>query len=186
LYHQLTGDGRHAPAGDSLEHIVSARQRLEDSKWGKQPIVTTLRKGCVTEAEADLQFKAMKSEQGHWEGELSSLQALHAEAEAAAEKFVAQLEQLDKFFDYGGIWFLTSEQRRQILNTLLQEFVLCHDGKIGLRFKLPVNEKQVADTIATLSSNNVLYDRVDLIGHDSLVPKFNLTTKKEQSSRRWR
>ena len=123
--------------------------------------MTTLRKGCVTEAKADLQFKAMKSEQGHWEGELSSLQALHAEAEAAAEKFVAQSKRPDKLFDWGGIWFLTSEQKKQMLNTLLQEFVLCHDVKIGLRFKLPVNEKQVADTIATLSSNNVLYGRVD-------------------------
>jgi hypothetical protein len=123
--------------------------------------VTTLRKGCVTEAEADLQFKAMKSKQDHWQEQLSKLQALHADTEAAAEKFVAQSKRPDKLFDWGGIWFLTSEQKKQMLNTLVQEFVLCHDGKIGLRFKLPVNEKQVADTIATLSSNNVLYDRVD-------------------------
>jgi hypothetical protein len=86
---------------------------------------------------------------------------LHADIEAAAEKFVVQLKQLDKLFDWGGIWFLTSEQKKQILNTLLQEFALYRDGKIELRFKLPVKEKQVADTIATLSSNNVLYDRVD-------------------------
>jgi len=50
--------------------------------------------------------------------------------------------------------------KRQGLTTLLQEFVLYRDGKIELRFKLPVNEKQVADTIANLSSNNVLYHRV--------------------------
>ena len=59
------------------------------------------------------------------------------------------------------MWFLASEQKGQILNRVFQEFVLYHDGKIELRFKLPVNEKQVADTIANLSSNNVLYDRVD-------------------------
>jgi hypothetical protein len=99
---------------------------------------------------------------------------------------VVQLKQLDKLFDYGGIWFLPSEQQKQMLNTLLQEFALYRDGKIELRFKLPVKEKQVADTIATLSSNNVLYDRVDGIGHDSPVPKFNSTAKKEESSRRWR
>lgn len=122
--------------------------------------MTTLRKGYVTEAEADLQFKAMNCEREHWERELSSVQALHADIEAAVEKFVAQLERLDKFFDYGGIWFLTPEQKKQIPNTLIQEFVLYRDGKIELRFKLPVNDKQVADTIAALSSNNVLYDRV--------------------------
>jgi hypothetical protein len=129
LYHQLTGDGRHARAGDFLKHIVSARQRLEDLKWGKQRILTTIRKGYVTEAEADLQFKAMNCEREHWERELSDVQALHADIEAAAEKFVAQLEQLDKFFDYGGIWFPAPEQQKQILNTLLQEFVLSATAK---------------------------------------------------------
>ena len=103
----------------------------------------------------------MKSEQEHWEGQLSSLQALHADREAAAKKFVVQSKQVDKLFDYGGIWFLTPEQQKQILNTLLQEFALYRDGKTELRFKLPVKGKQVADTIASLSSNNVLYDRVD-------------------------
>jgi len=48
------------------------------------------------------------------------------------------------------------------LTKLLQEFILYRDGKIELRFKLPVNEKQVADTISNLSSNNVLYHRVTL------------------------
>jgi hypothetical protein len=66
----------------------------------------------------------MKSEQDHRQEQLSNLQALHADREAAAEKFVAQSKQLDKLFDWGGIGFLTSEQKRQILNTLLQEFVL--------------------------------------------------------------
>jgi hypothetical protein len=161
LYHQLTGDGRHARAGDFLKHIVSDRQHLDDLKREKQRVLTTIRKGCVTEAEADLQFKAMNCEREHWERELSNVQALHADIEAAAEKFVVQLERLDKLFDRGGIGFLTSEQKGQILNTLLQEFALYRDGKIELRFKLPVKEKLVADTIATLSSNNVLYDRVD-------------------------
>jgi hypothetical protein len=129
LYHQLTGDGRHARAGDFLKHIVSGRQHLDDLKWEKQRILTTIRKGYVTEAEADLQFKAMYCEREHWERELSDVQALHADIEAAAEKFVAQLEQLDKFFDYGGIWFPAPEQQKQILNTLLQEFVLSATAK---------------------------------------------------------
>lgn len=136
------------------QQIATAKQHLEDLKWEKQRILTTIRKGYVTEAEADLQFKAINSEREHWERELSNLQALQADSEAAAERFVVQLKQLDRLFDWGGIWFLTSEQKKQVLNTLLQEFVLYRDGKIELRFKLPVNEKQVADTISSLSLNN--------------------------------
>ena len=145
------------------QQITTAKQHMEDLKWEKQRILTTIRKGYVTEAEAELQFAAIKSELDYWERELSSLQTLQADSEAAAEKFVVQLKQLDKLFDWGGIWFLTSEQKKQVLNTLLKEFVLYRDGKIELRFKLPVNEKQVAETIASLSSDSVLYDRVKLV-----------------------
>jgi len=136
------------------QQITTAKQHLDDLKWEKQRILTTIRKGYVTEAEADLQFKAIKSEQDHWEKELSNLQALQADTEAATDKFVAQLKQLDKLFDYHGLWHLTPEQEKQVLNTLLQEFILYRDGKIELRFKLPVNERQVADTISSLSLNN--------------------------------
>ena len=55
---------------------------------------------------------------------------------------------------------MSAGQKKQLLNTLLKDFILYGDGRIELRFKLSVNDKQVVDTIATLSSNNVLYDRV--------------------------
>ncbi|GAI11368.1 unnamed protein product, partial [marine sediment metagenome] len=41
-------------------------------------------------------------------------------------------------------------------NVLLKEFVLYRGGRIELRFKLPVNEKQVADTVLTLTQNKLL------------------------------
>ncbi len=75
---------------------------------------------------------------------------------------MVQLDELSRLFDYGGTWYLKPEQEKQILTTLLQEFILYADGKIELRFKLPVNEKQVADTISTLSSDNVLYHGLKL------------------------
>ena len=52
--------------------------------------MTTIRKGYVTEAEADLQFKAIKSEQDYWQGQLVNLQALQADTEAAADRFVVR------------------------------------------------------------------------------------------------
>lgn len=36
-----------------------------------------------------------------------------------------------------------------------------------LKSKLPVNDEQVTDSIAALSSNDVLYEGVDLVGRDS-------------------
>ena len=66
---------------------------------------------------------------------------------------MAQLRQLDGMFDYG--FYPSPEQKKQILNTLLKEFVLYKDGRIELRFKLPMNQRQVAADIVSLLHDNV-------------------------------
>lgn len=91
-----------------------------------------------------------------------STQHLEANSDAVWAAFMPQLHELDRF-RFFGFDSLSRSQKKQLLSTSLKELTLYRDGKIELRFKLPVNERQVADTIATLSSNNVLYDRVDLM-----------------------
>ncbi len=68
-----------------------------------------------------------------------------------------QVKQLDKWFDYG--FYLEPEQKKQILNSLLESFILYRDGRIELRFKLPVNGKQVAEVaqaVVTLSQHKLV------------------------------
>jgi len=47
----------------------------------------------------------------------------------------------------------TPGQKKEILNLLMEKFVLYKDGKIELQFKVPVNEKQMAESICDLSCN---------------------------------
>ncbi len=49
----------------------------------------------------------------------------------------------------------TPEQKKEILNLLLEGFILYNNGRIELRFKLPMNERQIAKAVATLSHNNL-------------------------------
>ena len=49
------------------------------------------------------------------------------------------------------------EQKKEILNTLVEQFVLDKSDKVELRFKLPVNENQVAENILTLSRNDTTF-----------------------------
>jgi len=107
---------------------------------------------CVVrrdEAEAELQFRRIREEQEYWQQELINLEALGNNTEAAWESFMSHLKELDRYFYFG--YDISLEQKKGILNLLLEEFILYNDGKIELRFKLPVDEKQVANTIATLS-----------------------------------
>jgi len=140
--------------GDREKQIATAKEELERLKWEKQRLLTTIRKGYVTEAEADIQFKAINSEREYWEQELTNLESLQDNQDSAVDTFMAQLKQVDKMFNYG--FYPSPEQKKDILNTLLKEFVLYRDGKIELRFKLPVNKTQVAETVLTLSHNNTM------------------------------
>ncbi len=141
--------------GEREQQIVRAKGQLDELKLEKQRLLTTIRKGYVTEVEAEVQFIAINSERKYWEQELTNLQALQDNDNTALDAFMVQLKQLDRWFDYG--FNPSPEQKKQLLVTLLKEFVLCRDGKIELRFKLPVNEKQVADSVLTLSRNNTTF-----------------------------
>lgn len=93
-------------------------------------------------------------EQEHWQQEVTNLQALQANTDALWDSFWSQFKEIDRMFNWG--FNLSPEQKKKVLNLLLQEFVLYNDGKIELRFKLPVNEKQVAEAIETLSHNKLV------------------------------
>jgi len=73
------------------------------------------------------------------------------QAESAIDTFMEQLKAVNMQFDYG--FNPTPEQIKEILNLLLDKFILYPDGKVELRFKMPVNEKQVAESIRELSCN---------------------------------
>ena len=117
----------------------------------KQRILTSFRKGWVTEADIDLQLKAIKSDQGHWQQELSNLEAMAENSDLVWDNFFKQLDALDKYKLLGFEFTTTPEQKKELLNLLLDEFILHNDGKVELRFKLPINEEQVAEKICTLS-----------------------------------
>lgn len=58
---------------------------------------------------------------------------------------------MEKYKLLGFEFTTTPEQKKELLNLLLEEFILYNDGKVELRFKLPMNEEQVAEKICTLS-----------------------------------
>ena len=101
-----------------------------------------------------------------------NIQCLEANSDTVRAGFTSQLHEHDGFW-LPGLDNLAHGQKKLLLDTLRKESILYRDGEIELRFKLLVNEKQLAHTIANLSSNNVLYDRVDSIGRDSPGPTCN-------------
>lgn len=140
---------------DREKQIARAKDELDRCSLERQRILTTIRKGWATETEAELQFAAVKSDEEYWQQELANLETLTTNIDAIWDSWWSQLKRIDAWFDYGFI--LTPEQKKEILNIMLDKFVLYKDGRIELRFKLPVNEKQVAETISTLSTNSKLF-----------------------------
>ncbi|MFC1893817.1 recombinase family protein, partial [Chloroflexota bacterium] len=138
--------------GEREQQIVNARTHIERCTQEKKRLVTAVRKGLLTDIEVEADLIAVRRDLEHWEAEAGNLEVLQDNDAAALDSFMAQLRRLDGMFDYTG-FRPSPEQKKELLTTLLNQFVLYPDGKIELRFKLPINEKQVADTILTLSRN---------------------------------
>jgi len=139
---------------DREKQIVKAKEQLEAVNLEKQRMITLVVKGYVNGVESEAQFIVINKNREHWETELSNAEAVQNNSNIAWETFMSQLHELDKMFNYG--FHLSNEQKKQFLNIFLKQFVLSKDGKIEFRFKLPVNEKQVSETVLTLSQNDVI------------------------------
>ncbi len=81
--------------------------------------------------------------------------ALAENSDLVWDNFSKQLDALEKYKLFGFEFTTTLEQKKELINPLLEEFILSNDGRVELRFKLPANEEQVADKICTLSNNDV-------------------------------
>jgi len=135
--------------GERDTQIVKAQRNVERCKQERQTVLKQIRKGNITQADADVEFTLLNKEQSHWESELSGLMSLSTDADTIWERFWSQLKAINLSFDYG--FDAAPEQKRELLNSMLDSFVLYGNGKIELRFKLPVNDRQVAESIRDLS-----------------------------------
>jgi hypothetical protein len=137
---------------DREKQLARAEKEVERCNKERQRVLIMVRKEYVTQAEAEIQFIEIRKNQQNWQQEFDKLKLLEANTDSAWEDFRSLLKQVDGTMDFS--FHPSTGQKKQVLNTLLQEFVLYPDVKIELRFKLPVNEKQVAETVLTLSRND--------------------------------
>ena len=140
---------------DREKQIARAKEEIERCELERQKMLTAFRKGWATEAQTEIQSKAIKEKEEYWQEELPRLETLEANAVSVFDAYWNQVNQLRNYFTYD-FFLMEPERKKEILNLLLQEFILYNNGKIELRFKLPVNEGQVAETVATLSHGKVV------------------------------
>jgi hypothetical protein len=147
-------DRLEAAKDSSQKQMVKAKDEIDRCKLERQRLLTSIRKGYVTGADIELQFRAVKEDEERWQEELANAEILNNDMEASWQSFWNQLQTVRQHFNYG--FCITPEKKKEILNALLQEFILNKDGQIELRFKLPVNKKQVAEIVCTQSVHNVV------------------------------
>ena len=121
----------------------------------RQRILTTLRKQFISEADAEIQLISINADEEHWQQELAHYEQLQGDSDVVWQAFMSQLHELDRF-RFFGFNHLSPDQKKLILNTILKEFVLYRDGKVELRFRTPLDKKQVADTVLSLSQHEQL------------------------------
>ena len=129
--------------------IAKARNELERCQQERQRLLTALRKAYGSEAELDLQFRAIKADQEQWGLELARAEAVRANINKILDSIHHQVGKVLQAIDWS--WDTTMGfsigQKKDILNAVLDKFVLYKDGRIELRLRVPVNQAQVAIVI---------------------------------------
>jgi hypothetical protein len=108
---------------DRQAQMTKAKAEFERCQLERQRVLTQVRKGWVTDADAELQFRAVREEEQHWQTELDNLTALADNTDSIWESFWTQLKATDRMFDYGFV--LSPERKKGLLGLLLKQFVLC-------------------------------------------------------------
>ena len=143
-------------------NVGRAQREIERCDLERQRILTVIRKGYVTEAEADLQFRAIREDRERWAEELARAAASRTNMEAACTAIHELMLKVAEttYAGWDGAFDLTAERKKHILDTVVDKFVLYRDGRIELRLKVPVDEAQVVETLVTASSNaTILLDK---------------------------
>ena len=118
-----------------------------------------MRKGYATERDVELQFKAVNGDEEQWQSELAKAETVRANLSAVQQ---GMFDQIGKVLQTKDWWWdtafgFTDEQKKEILNALLDKCVLYRDGRIELRLKVPATESQVVEVIATASRNDTIF-----------------------------
>lgn len=107
----------------------------------------------------ELQFKAVYEDEEQWQSELAKAETVRANLSAVQQ---GMFDQIGKVLQTKDWWWdtafgFTAEQKKEILNALLDKCVLYRGGRIELRLKVPATESQVVEAIATASRNDTTF-----------------------------
>tara|TARA_B100000315_G_scaffold229157_1_gene238554 strand:+ start:101 stop:850 length:750 start_codon:yes stop_codon:yes gene_type:complete len=137
--------------GDRELRITKVKSEIEKSKSERQVVLRQVRRGNISQADADIEFAVIDKDEIDLQQELDNLKALNVESGLAIDTFMEHLKAVNTSFDYG--FNPTNEQKKEILNLLLDKFTLYPDGYTELQFRMPVNKHQVAEFIHELTCN---------------------------------
>jgi len=142
----------------TVEGIISkAKKEMERCQLERQRLLTAVRKGWASDDDANLQFRAIKADEEQWQLELARADSIRANIDIVQDAIWKQVGRVYATCDW---WWHTTFQfspqdKKTILNAVLDKFVLHRDGRLELRLKVPASEDQLVETIATASRNEV-------------------------------
>jgi DNA invertase Pin-like site-specific DNA recombinase len=132
--------------------IQKALKEIERCKTERQRVLHVVRKGFCSDKEVDIQFRAIREDEERWESELSaaqeSLNNISSVTDAIVNQIAKVVSTVETWWDVA--YPLTEKQKREIVNTLLDSFILHPDNTIELRMRAPLTEAEVAEKLNTL------------------------------------
>lgn len=121
------------------EQLAKEQEVLEKCSWQRQVIATRERQGYLSVREAELQYRAINSEEEQHEEEIRKLKQMKSDAGDLEQvrELISRADWLHRQFNYGDFSDVPEDKKRQLLEEIVDKVIIGGDNQVEVRLKLP-------------------------------------------------
>ena len=133
---------------NNYDVITDLTGKLLDWSNKKNNLITAISNGIMTDKDAKSRMTQINDQIEALEQEIANAQQVKLNTNQVWQEFWEKLKAVNEIYDYG--FTLDLPRKKKIIDAMLDSFTLSQDGKIELKFKLPISETQMKDVCASL------------------------------------
>jgi len=133
------------------EQLVKERETISKCSWQRQLIATRERQGYLSPTEAELQYRAISSEEERHQEEITKLEQMKSDSGDLEQvrELVQRADWLHRQFNWGSFSDAPDDKKRQLLEEIVDRVIITGNNGVEIRLKLP--SPHLLESIASMS-----------------------------------
>jgi hypothetical protein len=125
--------------GKLWEQMEKEKEFLTKCGWQRQLIATRERQGCLSQKEAELQYRAISADEERHQTEVNTLLQLKSDGGdlEQVQALIQRVDWLHRQYNWGDFSDMSDADKRKLLEELVDKIIIGGDNQVEVRLKLP-------------------------------------------------